>query len=401
MTDALELVLTQINPLTTEQRIAAEDTARKRIAGDEPVYEEPSLDEFNTERYTKFHPRVVFWINRAADLTMLAAFIPSALRIFSAGQETAMRSFATPQRNALLTAAQAAPDPAFGIIVGICSVMLAEVGMIAFTLALATIEDYGLRRILTVFAIACALFAFVGNWHVVMRTPDDLRYVFTWFEAILPPALALGAAQIRKAGILNASASRFRARRAYETALQEAKVRFADALEAHRIAFAEAHLREDWMTHYANALWDLLWAVNRNGRRREDMRSYGAMEKRILVERELRAANWWETAEAQRELPAVDPHRIVQFPEQPNAKPASGASGGEATGEAAELIQFVQWAEDGTGVLHCPCGLRSPVSASKPNASIAAHTRNQHHKAWRNARQSQSTDVSREGSDAR
>lgn len=360
--------LQRINPLTYEQRMTAQSEARKRIAGDEPVFVEPHVEDFANVVRARYAPEVVRAINIFANIVMVAAFIPSALRIFSAGFELSTVSFGT-ESFALIASG----------LIGVCSVMLAEAGMIAFTLSMAITEDRAQRNVQAMAAITCALIAFVGNIHVVMRHEVSIHYVFTWLEALAPPALVLVAANVRKTQILHANELRHAAQQAYEIERAERKARYEEAVADHKRAYESAIENTEWSNVYANTLRETIWNTTR-GAKREELRVYTAPQWRDLVLREMRADGWMKDAEAQAQIEAPI---AVQLPERiseqyverkPRVVRAANASGGAKTGIGERYVTQMQ---DGRWTLHCPmCEWETVKDARQPAlAAFASHVR--------------------------
>lgn len=259
MTEQRTHVYERVNALTEDQRAAAQDRARRRIAG-----AEPKLADFERTSFVKYPPQVVFWINRMAEAVMLAAFVPSALRIFIA---------------AFAIFAHGVPSIPAAVLVGLTSILLAEVGQVVFTLARATSEEG--KNWLAVGAFTCTLYALVGNAHV--SEPWDHGYAFAWLEAFAPPALVLIAAHVRKTQILHSVEARHDAQRS-----------FTDALIAWHLRVENAHEHHSWMRLYANALKDAFRSADK--RVTKQWLTVTDDEWAQLIERELAADRWYEAA---------------------------------------------------------------------------------------------------------
>lgn len=252
-------VYQRVNALTEDQRTQAQAYARKRIAGGEP-----KLADFERTAFVKYPPQVVNWINRMAEAVMFAAFVPSALRIFIA---------------ALSAFASGVPSEPASVVVGLTSILLAEVGQIVFMLARATAEEG--RRWLAVGAAICTAYAIVGNAQIA--EPWAHTSAFAWLEAFGPPVLVLIAAHVRKTQILTAVESRHEAQRSY-----------VDALNAWQASVENAHEHRSWMRVYANALKDAFRSVDK--RKTAQWLTVTDDEWALLIERELQADRWYEAA---------------------------------------------------------------------------------------------------------
>ncbi|MEZ4672268.1 MAG: hypothetical protein R3E39_30545 [Anaerolineae bacterium] len=199
---------------------------------------------------------------------LLAAFTPSAIRLYVIGSSTF--GAAVPYELAMIA-------------VGIATVLTAEVGQVVFSLALATLgTSKGARRLLYgSMGIATAI-ALVGNVQVAL--PGHLESPFAWLEAIAPPLLVLSTAYVLKEQMLEAIELRHANERAYQEAINEWQKATINP---------EAHSR--WIQFYANALRDALRKVN--SRKREVLETLSHADWRALVYRELQSDDWYETPE--------------------------------------------------------------------------------------------------------
>lgn len=200
---------------------------------------------------------------------LLAAFTPSAIRLYVIGSSTF--GAAVPYELAMVA-------------VGIATVLTAEVGQVVFSLALATLgTSKGARRLLYGSMGIATGIALIGNVQVVL--PGNLESPFAWLEAIAPPLLVLSTAYVLKEQMLEAIELRHANERAYQEAINEWQQATVNP---------EAHSR--WMQFYANALRDALRKVN--SRKREVLETLGHADWRALVYRELQADDWYETPES-------------------------------------------------------------------------------------------------------
>jgi len=245
------------------------------------IGDRPNRDYFNHHAARRYPPGVTKLINALCIVLLLAAFTPSAIRLYVIGSETfgAVVSFELAM-----------------VAVGIATVLTAEIGQVVFSLALATLgTSKGARRLLySSMGIATAI-ALVGNVQVAL--PGHIESPFTWLEAIAPPLLVLSTAYVLKEQMLESIEMRHANERAYQEAINEWQ---RSAINP------EAHPR--WMQFYANAIRDAL--QKGNSRRREAVEALTNGDWRALVYRELQADNWYETPEA----PA--PSMVVAVPEE-------------------------------------------------------------------------------------
>ncbi len=259
-------MLAQIKPLTQEERQLARSAAQEAVQRE--IGDRPNRDYFNHHAARRYPPGVTKLINVLCIVLLLAAFTPSAIRLYVIGSETF--GAAVPYELAMVA-------------VGIATVLTAEIGQVVFSLALATLgTSKGARRLLyTSMGIATAI-ALVGNVQVAL--PGHIESPFAWLEAIAPPLLVLSTAYVLKEQMLESIEMRHANERAYQEAVNEWQ---RSAINP------EAHPR--WMQFYANAIRDAL--RKGNSRRCEAVEALTNGDWRALVYRELQADNWYETPE--------------------------------------------------------------------------------------------------------
>ena len=194
-------MLSHLKPLTQEQRQNALDAARRavlRAAGEKP--ERQHFDRHTTARYP---PSVTRLINGLCIVLLLAAFTPSAIRLFVIGSQTF---------------GAAVPDELAMVAVGIATVLTAEIGQVVFSLALATLGTTpGARRLLYASMGIATAIALVGNIQVAL--PGHMDSPFAWLEAIAPPLLVLSTAYVLKEQLLDAIETRHANERAFQEAV--------------------------------------------------------------------------------------------------------------------------------------------------------------------------------------
>jgi len=258
--------LAQIKPLTQEERQLARGAAAEAVMRD--IGDRPDRDHFNQHAAHRYPPMVTKLISGLCIALLLAAFTPSAIRLYVIGSTT----FGT-----------AVPYELAMIAVGIATVLTAEVGQVVFSLALATLgTSKGARRLLYGSMGIATGIALIGNVQVAL--PGHLESPFAWLEAIAPPLLVLSTAYVLKEQMLEAIELRHATERAYQEAINDWQRATVNP---------EAHSR--WMQFYANALRDALRKVN--SRKREVLEMLSQADWRALVYRELQADDWYETPE--------------------------------------------------------------------------------------------------------
>jgi hypothetical protein len=180
----------QIKPLTQEGRQNAHVSAQHAVM--RAVGERPLREAFDRHTASRYPPSVTKLINGLCIVLLLAAFTPSAIRLFVIGSETF---------------GGAVPDHLAMVAVGIATVLTAEIGQVVFSLALATMgTTSSARRLLYASMGIATAIALVGNVQVAL--PSHMHSPFAWLEAIAPPLLVLSTAYVLKEQLLDAIETR-------------------------------------------------------------------------------------------------------------------------------------------------------------------------------------------------
>lgn len=255
-------MLNQIKPLTQEERQNARALAQQAVVRE--VGERPLRENFDRHTASRYPPSVTRLINILCIVLLLAAFTPSAIRLFVIGSETF---------------GAAVPDNLAMIAVGIATVLTAEIGQVVFSLALATLGTTpSARRLLYASMGIATAIALVGNVQVAL--PGHHESPFAWLEAIAPPLLVLSTAYVLKEQLLESIGMRHANERAYQ-----------EAVNLWQAAAVDPESHPGWMQFYANALRDAIRKTN--NRRKDALASLNTGDWRALVYRELQADNWY------------------------------------------------------------------------------------------------------------
>ncbi len=255
-------MIEHLRPLTQEQRQAAHQAAREavlRAIGSKPVRE-----HFAGETIARYPVSVTRLITFLCLILLLVAFTPSAIRLYVIGSQTF---------------GQAVPNQTAKQMVGLATVLSAEVGQVVFSLALATLgASRSAKRLLYGSMFIATIIALTGNIQIAL--PGYTRSPFAWLEATAPPLLVLSTAYVLKEQLLEAIKHRHTTERTYQAALNE----------WHKATtHPEAH--PQWSQLYANALRDALSRAN--NRRRETLAALTTADWRALVYRELQTEHWY------------------------------------------------------------------------------------------------------------
>jgi hypothetical protein len=164
-------MIQNLRPLTQEQRQGARQSAREavlRVIGPKPVREHFAGETIS--RYPAFVTRLITFL---CLILLLAAFTPSAIRLYVIGSQTF---------------GQAVPNQTAKNVVGLATVLSAEVGQVVFSLALATLGA-------SVVPAACSMpvcsvdRSLCGQRQLSLI--DHAQSLFGWLEAIAPPLVVL------------------------------------------------------------------------------------------------------------------------------------------------------------------------------------------------------------------
>lgn len=255
-------MIENLRPLTQEQRQNARKSARTAVM--RSIGPKPAREQFTHTTISKYPVSVTRLISLLCLILLLAAFTPSAIRLYVIGSHTF---------------GQAVPNDVAQIAVGLATVLSAEIGQVVFSLALATLgTSTTSRRLLYLSMGMTTLVALTGN--IQTAIPGHETNFFAWLEAVMPPLVVLSTAYVLKGQILEAIEQRHATEHAYQTALGEWQV----------LTSAPEQL-PDWSQFYANALQDALRKAN--ARRKETLAALRQDDWRLAVYREMQADRWY------------------------------------------------------------------------------------------------------------
>lgn len=259
--------LDNLRPLTQEQRHTARQAAQRAVV--QSIGPRPVREQYAQHTISKYPPSVTRLISLLCIVLLLAAFTPSAIRLYVIGSQTFGQAV---DSSVAITA------------VGIATVLSAEVGQVVFSLALATLgTSRSSRRLLYSSMAISTILALTGNIQIAL--PGHAQSPFAWLEAVAPPLIVLSTAYVLKEQVLEAIEHRHAGERAYQADLEE-----------WHIATAEPDHHPDWQQFYANALRDALRKVN--ARRKETLSGMTQNDWRLAVHREMQADLWYTEPES-------------------------------------------------------------------------------------------------------
>ena len=250
-----------IRPLTQEQRQAAYRAAQEAVV--RAVGPKPAREHFTHTAISKYPPAITRLIAGLCLVLLLAAFTPSAIRLYVIGSQTF---------------GQAVTNPAAKMAVGLATVLSAEIGQVVFSLALATLgTSQASKRLLYLSMSLSTMVSLMGN--IQLALPGHTQSPFAWLEAMVPPLLVLATSFILKEQLLGNIETRHANEHAFQTALVDWQV-----------ATANPEKQAYWQQYYANALRDALRKANY--RRTEVLSQMTQGEWCTVVAREMQAERW-------------------------------------------------------------------------------------------------------------
>lgn len=272
-------MIENLRPLTQEQRQDARHAAHDAVM--RAVGARPSRDEFTHHATSQYPPSVTRLISLLCIVLLLAAFTPSAIRLYVIGSQTFGQAVSS---SIAMTA------------VGLATVLSAEVGQVVFSLALATLgTSQSSRRLLYASMAISTILALTGNIQTAL--PGHAQSPFAWLEAVAPPLLVLSTAYVIKEQLLDS----IQQRHANELAFQEALVEW-------QIATSDPESHPRWSQFHANALRDALRKAN--ARRQETLQDMTTADWRAAVYRELQSEAWFETPKTESEEQSYHPAEV-------------------------------------------------------------------------------------------
>jgi hypothetical protein len=255
-------MIDNLRPLTQEQRQTARQGAQQAVI--RSVGSRPARDQFAHHAVSNYPPTVTRLISLLCIILLLAAFTPSAIRLYVIGSQT----FGQSVSNAMAMTA-----------VGLATVLSAEIGQVVFSLALATLgTSQSSRRLLLASMALSTILALTGN--IQISLPGHTDSPFAWLESITPPILVLSTAYVLKEQVLESIERRHANERAFQAALTDWQIATANP---------EAH--PQWSQFYANALRDALRKAN--NRRKETLNQMTLDDWHRAVSREMKADIWY------------------------------------------------------------------------------------------------------------
>lgn len=283
-------LLRTIHPLTDERRIEARERARALVV--KAAGTKPERKDYNTATESKYPIEMTTTINALCLMVLLAAFLPSAIRLYHIGSTTFYETL---------------PDTTSANAAGLSIVIMAEISMVLFSIASVVMESHrsdgvpskgrvwlpsidGVKTLLMVSQLVATAIAVAGNAQVSL--PGHENNLFALIEAFTPSIVVFTTSTILKAQMLTAIERSHANARAY-----------AAALNAWTLATSQTERDPAYRPALHNALRDFIREDNLKGTgataRREYMAGLILPDWRVLVKRELMADEWYTDPDAQ------------------------------------------------------------------------------------------------------
>jgi hypothetical protein len=146
-------MIENLRPLTQEQRQGARKSARNAVI--RALGSKPTREQFTHTTISQYPPAITRLISGLCLVLLLAAFTPSAIRLYVIGSRTF---------------GQAVSNHVAKMAVGLATILSAEIGQVVFSLALATLgTSQTSRRLLYVSMSLSTVVSLMGK-------PQSLKY---------------------------------------------------------------------------------------------------------------------------------------------------------------------------------------------------------------------------------
>lgn len=230
---------------STQQRIDARNRAKELVVT--MAGTKPSPDEFRENHIGKYPAVVVNAVLILCGVALLAAFYPSAMRLYEAGYHSFYHAIQNPAKASLA---------------GISLIVMAELTLLICNLAYTVIDTNATyRALLNIGSVLSTAIAMVGNIQVGLVGQFDSPIAY--LETMTPPLLVVILSFVLKGVLL----TRISESHQWQTA-------FKQSLERWQSDVRNAESSPRFKQAYANELKQLYLAINGEGRGRSDRLAY-------------------------------------------------------------------------------------------------------------------------------
>lgn len=230
---------------STPQRIDARNRAKELVVT--MAGAKPTPDEFRENHIGKYPAVVVNTVLILCGVALLAAFYPSAMRLYEAGKESFYHAI---------------PDQDKARAAGVSLIVMAELTLLICNLALAVIPSTPTYRFaLNLGSVISTAIALVGNIQIGLWNQTESP--IAWFETIAPPLLVVILSFVLKGVLL----TRISESHQWQTA-------FKQALDRWQSDVRSAEQSPRFKQAYAAELKAVYMAINSEGRGRAERLQY-------------------------------------------------------------------------------------------------------------------------------
>lgn len=302
--ERLSQITSQLRRLFDEERRDAYEEARTRAAG-------PPINEDNYPRVQKppqdppEYPNILIaTVVVLCIIVLLAAFLPSAFRLFAAGKGVFCTSWTE------FTKQEASEELCNAV--GVAAVILAEIGQTVALLSIAVLgtTSYTMdsadesrkkfvkatelsNKIFWGVAILTTLVAYVGNLHVAKpwlhASSDDFYGIFAWILDLVPPTLVIGIMYALKELVLYYIRRTFQYNLLIKEAHERRHLRIQQDITTRQTYLENPEVHPQWLKLYSLALRDSLILANR---RQKGERVSADLDKRLTLMKSLSNDEW-------------------------------------------------------------------------------------------------------------
>ncbi len=355
----MEDVLVVMRQLTYDERMKARTVAAERIAGPEHKFE-----DFRDTVVSRFPPWMERLIVILSLILLAAAFVVSAIRIYDVGYTVALDSVPS------ITSAR---------VIGGSMILLAEIGMVIFSLAFAVLENSKTSRYILLGGMVIAT-AIAVSGNVTAAHPPAIgheRFVVSWLEALAPPLLVLGTAYVLKERMLEPVKDR-----------QQQTINYREAVQKREQLLQDPTAVGNWREVYVEALKDQIYRVNGRSSKAKAVRAHlTTAQWAALLHRELDEESKMQALYAEMAQP-IEQRSAPKRKKRPQVAPArpekTDKSGGDTAVKQAPpitAVNIVAQPLNGAWVAVCPvCGERY----EKPTEHAALQACRGHQRAHMN-----------------
>lgn len=295
--ERIEDIEHKLRSLSEGEREAAYEAAKLRVAGvpvEEREYPPVKLPEPEPSEYPQW---VLVGVVVLCIVVLIAAFIPSAYRMYVAGEKVFCNAFGE------FTQDEPVEDWICAS-VGISTVLMAEIGQTVALLAIAVlgtsvVDDASYQkttrtsnRIFWGVALMTTLVAYIGNLHVAQPWNHAAEFygLFPWILDLFPPTLVIGIMYALKELVLYLIRRQYTYKMQVRIAYQKRDEQIESDRHERSRYLMEPETHPQWLRTYSLALKEALMTAN--GRQKGERSDSKSVQARLDLLRSLSSAEW-------------------------------------------------------------------------------------------------------------